>query len=60
MNDIRKCRNSFCPLRLHIMIKTLIAISAKGIETNFVFTPLKSTSIAVESLIPSGGRVHLI
>ena len=45
---------------MRIMIKTLTAISARGIETNFVFTLLKTTSIAVESLIPSSGRVHLI
>ena len=45
---------------MHIIIKTLIAISARGIEINFVFTLLKTTSIAVENLIPSSGRVHLI
>ena len=45
---------------MRIMIKTLIAISARGIEINFVFTLLKTTSIAVENLIPSSGRVHLI
>ena len=45
---------------MRIIIKTLIAISARGIEINFVFTLLKTTSIAVENLIPLSGRVHLI
>ena len=47
-------------LRMRIMIKTLITISARGIEINFVFNLLKTTSIADENLIPSSGRVHLI
>ena len=41
---------------MRVMIKALIAISAKGIEINFVFTLLKTTFIAVENLIPSSGR----
>ena len=38
------------------MIKTLTAISARGIEINFVSTPLEAAFIAVENVIPSGGR----
>ena len=45
---------------MRIMIKTLIAISARGVEINFVFTLLKTTSIAVKNLIPSSCRVHPI
>ena len=47
-------------LRMRLMTKTLITISARSIEINFVFAILKITSIAVENLIPSTGRVHLI
>ena len=36
-------------LRMRIMKKTSIAISARGIEINFVFNLLKTTSIAVET-----------
>ena len=61
MNDYEKMWIlSDCPLRMLILIKTLIVISARGIETNCVVTPLKTTSIAVESLILWSGRVHLI
>ena len=34
---------------MRIMIKTLIAISARGIEIDLVFTFLKTTSIAVKT-----------
>ena len=62
MNDYKKIKKILfdSPLRMRMMIKTSIAISAKGIEINFVFGLLKTTSIAVENLIPSSGRVHLI
>ena len=62
MNDYEKMKKffSYSLLRMRILIKTLTAISARGIEINFVFTLLKTTSIAVENLIPSSGTVHLI
>ena len=58
MNVYNKMQNfSGSLLHMDIMIKTLIAISARGIEINFMFTLLKTTFIAVETLIPSSGRV---
>ena len=47
-------------LRMRVMNNTLIAISARGIEINFVFTLLKTTSISLENPILSSGRVHVI
>ena len=43
---------------MRIMTKRLIAISARDIEINFVFTLVKIISISVENLIPSSGRAH--
>ena len=46
--------------RMRKLIKKLIANSTRGIEINSLCTLLKTTSIAVESLTPSSGRVHVI
>ena len=55
---ITKCRMfSDSLLHMDIMMKTLIAISTRGIEINFMFTLLKTTFIAVENLIPLSDRV---
>ena len=60
MNDYKKMQtHADSLLRMRIMIKTSI-IYPQSIEINFVFNLLKTTSIAVENLISSGGRVHLI
>ena len=47
-------------LYMNIMTKMLIAISTRGIDINFVFTPLKTISDAVQNRILLSGRVHLI
>ena len=44
---------------MSMMIKTLTAISTRGIEIHFVFNFLKTTSTTLENLFPSSGLGNL-
>ena len=57
---IRKCRKSFRLSSAHAYNdQNVNCYSAKGMGINFVSHLLKLTSVAVENLTPSSGRVHL-